>query len=205
MKTATVLSLSAVFLAAIAVDAQVSAPQMAAPGTDAPAFSLPDADGQARSLTDFKGKYVVLEWTNKDCPYVVRHYRSGNMQATQKKATGMGAVWLTVVSSAPGKQGHLTGPQAKAHSSEVGSNATACLLDPDGKVGRAYGARNTPQIVVIDPQGRVVYHGAIDDQPNPRGATSPPKNFALLALEESMAGRTVTTSSTRPYGCNVKY
>lgn len=205
MKTVFVLSASVALFGALGVQAQVSSGSMVAPGTEAPQFTLTDAEGKSRSLKEFKGKYVVLEWSNKDCPYVVRHYRSGNMQVTQKRATDMGAVWLTIISSAPGKQGYLTGPEAKEHYSSIGSLAAACLLDPEGKVGRAFGARTTPQIVVIDPKGTVVYHGAIDDRPNPRGEGGPAKNFALLALEESKAGRAVTTPTSRPYGCNVKY
>lgn len=185
---------------------QQSKAEMVKPGAEAPVFSLPGADGAKYALSDFKGKYVVLEWSNKDCPYVRKHYSSHNMQDTQAKAKEMGAVWLTVISSAQGKQGHLSPAEAKDHYAQVNSKAHAVVFDSDGSVGRAYGARNTPQIVIIDPDGKVVYNGAIDDKPtaDPNDVKTA-HNYALTGLQEAMAGKALSTPTTRPYGCPVKY
>lgn len=175
-------------------------------GEPAPLFSLPSIEGKTVSLTDFKGKHVVLEWTNKDCPFVKKYYGSGAMQKTQAEAKAKGAVWLTLCSSAPGKQGYMPPDEFKAYAKDEKVAAAAVLLDPDGKVGKRYNARTTPQIVVIDPKGTIVYNGAIDDRPSPdpaslKGAT----NYALQALTESMAGKAVSVPTSRPYGCSVKY
>lgn len=175
-------------------------------GGPAPNFSLPAIDGKAVALEGFKGKFVVLEWTNKDCPFVKKHYGSGSMQATQAEAKKKGAVWLTVCSSAPGNQGYMTADEFKAYAKEKKIASTAVLLDSDGKVGHLYNARTTPQIVVIDPKGTIVYNGAIDDKPDAdpeslKGA----KNYALAALTEAMAGKPIAVSTSRPYGCSVKY
>jgi hypothetical protein len=175
-------------------------------GQPAPAFSLPDSRGATRTLAEFHGKWVVLEWLNKDCPYVRKHYNSGNMQRLQRDYTGRGVVWLSVVSSAPGKQGYVTGPEADQFVAAQHSAATAVLLDPSGEVGHRYDARNTPQMFVISPAGVLLYDGAIDDRPTARpadieGAT----NYLAAALDEAMAGRPVTTPTTQPYGCTVKY
>ena len=180
-----------------------SASPMVQPGTDAPSFSLPDTTGKSRSLSDTKGKYVVLEWTNRGCPYVVRHYQ-GDMQRTQKAARDMGAVWYSLISSAPGKQGHMSAEMAAKHYQEIGGQADAVLFDSDGTVGKAYGARTTPQIVVIDPNGKVIYHGAIDDSPM-TSADKTVTNYAIQALTEAKAGKTVSVPTSRPYGCGVKY
>lgn len=175
-------------------------------GAEAPAFSIQDASGRTRTLAEFRGRTVILEWTNFGCPYVVRHYSTGNMQATQQETTANGAVWLQVISSAPGEQGYLDGPGAIARVRTDNARPTATLLDPDGVMGRAYGARNTPQMVVINAQGRVVYQGAIDDRPTQRasqaeGAT----NYVRAALADMAAGRPVQVAATTPYGCTVKY
>lgn len=183
-------------------------PALASPvlGQPAPAFTATDADGRARSLADFRGKTVVLEWTNNGCPYVQKHYNSGNMQGLQKEATAEGVVWLTIVSSAPGFQGYLTGPQAKAWKAKVGAHSSDVLLDPKGLVGRAYGAKATPHMFIIDRTGKLVYMGGIDDQ-----ATTDPDslktatNYVSAALADVKAGRPVATAVTRPYGCSVKY
>src|SRR5688572_831450 len=132
-------------------------------GQPAPAFSAPDQTGAARSLDAYKGKWVVLEWVNHECPFVQKHYGSGNMQKTQKAATGKGAVWLSVNSSAPGKQGAMDGKVAAKLTADKGAAPAAVLLDPDGTIGKAYGAKTTPHMFVIDPKGAVVYAGAIDD------------------------------------------
>jgi len=175
-------------------------------GQPAPELSLPDSRGTTHSLAEFQGKWVVLEWLNRECPYVRKHYNSGNMQRLQREYTAKGVIWLSIVSSAPGKQGYVTGPEADQFAQERGSAATAILLDPSGAVGHRYDARNTPQMFVIDPTGVLRYDGAIDNRPTPRlsdieGAT----NYLAAALDEAMAGRPVTTPRTQPYGCTVKY
>src|SRR6266480_5130890 len=175
-------------------------------GAAAPDFSLPDASGKSHSLSEYKGKYVVLEWFNPECPFVKKHYGSGNMQKLQGQYTGKGVVWLTIDSSAPGLEGSLTPEQASGTMSSWKTHQTALLLDPDGKAGRAYGAKNTPHMFVISPEGRIVYEGAIDSKatPNPADiATS--TNYVKVALEESLAGKTVSNANTKPYGCSVKY
>ena len=175
-------------------------------GQPAPAFSAPDQTGSTRSLDAYKGKWVVLEWVNHECPFVKKHYGSGNMQRAQKAATAKGAVWLSVNSSAPGKQGAMDGKLATSLTSEKHAKPTAVLLDPQGAVGRAYGAKTTPHMFVIDPKGTIVYAGAIDDKPSTDPADVPAaKNFVLAALDEAMAGKPVSVASTQPYGCSVKY
>lgn len=185
-----------------------AAPALAAPtiGQPAPAFTVKDADGKTRSLSEFKGKTVVLEWHNQDCPYVKKHYGSGNMQSTQKKAVADGAAWLTVVSSGPGKQGYVTADQAKALTASQKATRTAFLLDPQGQVGRAYDAKTTPHMYVVDKTGKLVYMGGIDDKAtaNPADIASS-KNYVLAALADVEAGRAVANPVTKPYGCSVKY
>lgn len=202
MKTITFALIGAATLGA----ALAQGPTPTVVGAAAPAFTLTDSEGKTRSLSDYKGKVVVLEWTNRDCPFVRKHYGSGNMQSTQKKAKEMGAVWLTIVSSAEGKQGFLTSAEANAYRKEMKVNSAATLLDPEGKVGKAYGAKTTPQIVVIDKTGKVVYNGAIDDKPSTDVAdVATAKNYALAALQDTFAGKRVATPTSRPYGCSVKY
>jgi peroxiredoxin len=175
-------------------------------GHPAPAFTASDSNGAARSLADFRGKLVVLEWWNPECPFVGKHYGSGNMQRLQKAWTGRGVVWLTVDSSAPGKQGYVDGAKANALMKEKGGAQTAVLLDPDGKIGRAYGAKTTPHMFVIDAKGTVVYAGGIDDKPSTDQAdVGTARNHVQVALEEAMAGRPVSTPTSQPYGCSVKY
>lgn len=175
-------------------------------GEPAPAFTATDADGVQRSLGEFAGKVVVLEWTNHDCPYVRKHYGTGNMQALQRQAAADGVVWLTMISSAPGEQGHVSGTQAEAIAAEAGAAPGHILLDPEGTVGRAYGAKTTPHMYVIDRDGRVVYMGGIDD----RATTDPAdiegaSNYVAAALSDLSAGRAVETPTGRPYGCSIKY
>jgi peroxiredoxin len=188
--------------------ALIGAPALAAPtlGKPAPAFQAVDADGRTRSLAEFKGKTVVLEWTNNGCPYVQKHYSSGNMQGLQRQATKEGIVWLTVISSAPNTQGYLTGPQAKAWKAKAKAASTAVLLDPAGRVGRAYDAKTTPHMYVVDKAGTLVYMGGIDDRPyqDPESLKGA-KNYVLAALADVKAGRAVAQAATRPYGCSVKY
>lgn len=175
-------------------------------GAPAPDFQCTDSAGRTRSLSEFKGKTVVLEWTNRQCPFVKKHYDLCNMQALQKKYAGQGVVWLSVVSSAPGNQGYVTAPEANEHVKAVGAAPTAVLLDPDGKVGRLYGAQTTPHCFVIDGTGKLVYAGAIDD----KNSTNPAdikgaKNYVADALDALKSGKPVPTASTRAYGCGVKY
>lgn len=186
----------------------LAAPALATPeiGQPAPAFTLPAADGETHGLEDFRGQVVVLEWVNHDCPFVKKHYGSGNMQALQEKYTGEGVAWLSVNSSAPGKQGHVTPEQAREQVDEKNAAPTAVLLDPEGDVGQAYGARTTPHMYVIDEDGVLLYMGAIDDRPTTdlddvEGAT----NYVTAALDAVLAGGTPETQVTKPYGCSVKY
>jgi AhpC/TSA family len=175
-------------------------------GEPAPGFSLPSSAGVTYSLADERGKLVVLEWTNHECPYVRKHYDSGNMQAIQKEATGSGVVWFSVISSAPGEQGNV--PPAKANELTASRKAvpTAVLLDPKGTVGRLYGATNTPHMYLIDKAGVLVYAGAIDDRPTTRTAdVAGANNYVRAALQAVAAGQPVKTPVTRAYGCTVKY
>jgi peroxiredoxin len=174
-------------------------------GSPAPDFTATDTQGRSRTLSEFKGKPVVLEWHNQGCPYVVKHY-GGNMQALQKELTGAGAVWLTVISSAPGKQGHVSASEADAYVKEKGAAPTAVLLDPDGQVGRLYGAKTTPHMYLVDPAGTLVYAGAIDDKPTTDADDIPGStNYVQAAFRDVKAGKPVATASTPPYGCSVKY
>ncbi len=175
-------------------------------GSAAPDFSVTDTKGKTRSVSEFKGKYVVLEWFNPECPFVKKHYGSGNMQKLQEEFTGKGVVWLTIDSSAPGAEGNLTPEAANKIASSWKTHSTATLLDGDGKAGRTYGAKNTPHMFVINPQGKIVYEGAIDSKASPNPADiANSTNYVKVALEESLGGKPVTTPSTRPYGCSVKY
>jgi len=175
-------------------------------GSAAPDFSLTDAKGQTHSLSQYKGKYVVLEWFNPECPFVKKHYGSGNMQKLQEEYTGKGVVWLTIDSNAPGSEGNMTPEQAEKVTTAWKTHQTALLLDPKGKAGRAYGAKNTPNMVVISPEGKIAYEGAIDSKATPNPADIPNStNYVKVALDESLAGKPVTTANTRPYGCGIKY
>ncbi|MFN8846420.1 MAG: thioredoxin family protein [Bdellovibrionales bacterium] len=178
----------------------------AVPGKPAPDFSAQDTSGKSRNLTEQKGKWVVLEWFNKDCPYVKKHYDSKNMQALQKKYTEKGVVWLSVISSAKGKQGHQTAAEALKTQNENGSSATAILLDESGVMGKAYGAKTTPHMYIINPEGQVVYAGAIDDNDSASPKVIPKsKNYVVAALDAGLSGQKIEMASTKPYGCSVKY
>ena len=198
-KLLTALLTIAAFSALFAADSP-------AVGTNAPDFSLTDSKGKTQTVSQYKGKYVVLEWFNPECPFVKKHYGSGNMQKLQQEFTGKGVVWLTIDSSAPGLEGNLTADQANAKMSEWKTKQTALVLDPDGKAGRSYGAKNTRHMFVINPEGKIVYEGAIDSKatPNPADITSA-TNYVKVALEESIAGKPVSNANTKPYGCSVKY
>ena len=175
-------------------------------GGAAPDFSLTDAKGKTHSLAQYKGKYVVLEWFNPECPFVKKHYGSGNMQKLQEEYTNKGVTWLTIDSSAPGTEGSLSADAASKVTTGWKTQQTALLLDPEGKAGRAYGAKNTPNMVVINPEGKIVYEGAIDSKATPNPADIPNStNYVKVALDESLEGKPVTTSTTKPYGCSVKY
>ncbi len=184
----------------------LSAMADAVPGQAAPTFEVKDAKGKTQKLADYKGKWVVLEWYNKDCPYVKKHYGSGNMQKLQKSYTDKGVTWLTVISSAPGKQGHLKPDEAVKVASANKSVANAILLDESGTVGKAYGAKTTPHMFVINPEGNVVFAGGIDDNDSASpDVIAKSKNFVAAALDSSLAGKPVETASAKPYGCSVKY
>src|SRR5438132_6411736 len=175
-------------------------------GTAAPEFSAPDAKGKTQSLSQYKGKYVVLEWFNPDCPFVKKHYGGGNMQKLQDEYTGKGVVWLTIDSNAPCTEGNLSPEQAQKVMKDWDTKQTALLLDPEGKAGRTYNARNTPHMFVINSEGKVIYEGAIDSKASPNPADIPSStNYVKVALDESMSGKPVSNANTRPYGCSVKY
>lgn len=175
-------------------------------GEAAPPFTLKSVDGKEYSLADFKGQYVVLEWVNYDCPFVRRHYGSGNMQSLQKEYTEEGVVWLSICSSAPGKQGYFDIPELKERMKDAEAVPTAYLTDPKGEVGRKYEAKTTPHMFVINPEGVLLYAGAIDNRPSTKvddneGAT----NYVRAALDAAMQGKPVEVQTSKPYGCSVKY
>lgn len=190
---------------AAATPATAEAGAMPMAGQAAPAFTLVDADGTQRSLADFRGRTVVLEWTNEGCPYVQKHY-SGAMQALQREAVGDGVVWLSIISSAPGTQGHVEGEAARQWKTRTNGASTHLLLDPTGEVGKLYGAKTTPDMRVIDGDGRLVYVGGIDDRPtNKVEDLDGANNYVRAALDDLEAGHPVRTAFATPYGCSVKY
>jgi len=175
-------------------------------GEPAPDFTLKAADGDKHSLSDFEGKHVVLEWLNFECPFVGKHYGSGNMQTLQKTYTDEGVVWLSIVSSAPGKQGYYPPKEMQEQKEKHNGNMTAILMDPSGEVGKTYGATVTPHMYVINPEGKLVYRGGIDDRPTTdeadiEGAT----NYVKKALAAAMNGEEVSPERAKPYGCTIKY
>jgi peroxiredoxin len=191
-------------LAALCVPAARA--QTAAVGQAAPAFELTDTSGKAVKLADFKGRHVVLEWTNPGCPFVLKHYGSQNMQTLQKEYTAKNVVWLGISSTAPGHADYLPPAGLSAKYKTWGAAPTALLMDDNGQVGKAYGARTTPHMYVIDPKGVLVYAGGIDDKrsANPEDVKTA-KNLVRAALAESLAGKPVSTPTATPYGCSVKY
>jgi peroxiredoxin len=195
-----------VFLVLLSLSSQGLAADPASVGAPAPAFTLTDAGGKTHSLTDFKGKYVVLEWVNFGCPFVRKHYDSGNMQELQKLYTGKGVAWLSVCSSAPGKQGYFEGKELTERIAAEKSMATAYLVDKEGTVGQAYGAKTTPHMFIINPQGTLIYAGGIDDRASTnkediKGSV----NYVRETLDAAMNGKPVKVSTSRSYGCSVKY
>lgn len=201
-KSVLTVTLLALFVAAFASLASAKVKV----GAMAPEFNVVDMNGKSQKLSDFSGKYVVLEWLNYGCPFVGKQYGSGNMQSLQKEWTSRNVVWLSVISSAPGQQGHSESDKAKADYKAKGSHATTVLLDQNGTVGKAYGAATTPHMFIIDPAGKLIYNGAIDDKPTTDQADiKTAKNYVSAALTEAMAGKAVSIPTSQPYGCNVKY
>ncbi|MDO8901226.1 MAG: redoxin domain-containing protein [Phenylobacterium sp.] len=191
-----------------AAAAMIAAPALAAPaiGKPAPAFTAVDSTGKSRALSEFKGKTVVLEWTNDGCPYVQKHYKTDAMQELQKSAAADGVVWLSIISSAPGKQGYKTAAEANTWKTDTGAAPAAILLDPKGEVGRAYAAKTTPHMYIVNPAGTLVYMGGIDDKNSADPATlQGAKNYVVAALADMKAGRAVAQPVSAPYGCSVKY
>ena len=202
MKRSTVLlaATASILFGAVLAHASVSV------GQPAPEFKVKDTSGKEQSLSAYKGKFVVLEWVNPGCPFVQKHYDTSNMQTTQKAAESKGVVWLTVSSSAPDQGDYRKPSDLAAWLKEKGATPTATLMDDDGKLGQAYGARTTPHMYVINPQGNLVYAGAIDSKATARkedvkGAT----NYVTAALDEAIAGKPVTKATSEPYGCSIKY
>lgn len=193
-------------LVAVAMLAGAPVIAAAAVGQPAPAFTATDSNGRTVNLADFRGRTVVLEWTNAECPFVQKHYNSDNMQNLQSAAKAKNIVWLTINSGASGKQGHVDGAEANSIMKRTGAAPTAYLLDADGKIGRAYGARTTPHMYVIDSKGVLAYMGGIDDIPSADpGDIGKARNFVSLALADLEAGKPVATTTARAYGCSVKY
>jgi peroxiredoxin len=212
MKTPIFLA-GAALLAALAISplgARVGADEAPAPQAPLPAakdFALKDVTGKEHKLADHRKKWVVLEWTNLQCPFVMKHYAAParHMQSLQKRYAEKGVVWLTICSSAEGKQGHLTPDGWKQAMATHGMAPTAVLLDADGKVGKAYGAKTTPEIWVIDPEGRIAYHGAADAEKDPRADVTKVRNYIVETLDAVLAGKAPEIRETTPYGCSVKY
>jgi peroxiredoxin len=175
-------------------------------GEAAPDFTAIDSHGKSQKLSSYKGKYVVLEWHNNGCPYVRKHYESGNMQKLQKEWTSKGVVWLSILSSAPGQQGFVNAAEENAYMKKMNASPTAAILDPKGEIGHLYSAKTTPQMIVIDPKGNIIYDGAIDDHPSTeKSDIANSKNYVEAALKTAMAGERIDPGTTRPYGCSVKY
>jgi peroxiredoxin len=202
MKKTTILAAAL----AIAVAAAPMTTHASKTGAPAPAFKGTDSKGKVHNLSDFKGKWVVLEWHNEGCPYVKKHYGGNNMQQLQQEWTSKGVVWLTMLSSAAGQQGHMEPAQADAYFAQKNAAPSAILLDPSGEIGRLYDAKTTPHMFVINPDGMLVYNGAIDDKPTSDQADlAAASNYVSAALAEGMAGKAVTMATSRPYGCGIKY
>ncbi len=175
-------------------------------GETAPDFTATDSNGKTHHLADYRGKYVVLEWHNNGCPYTRKHYESGNMENLQREWTARGVVWFTVISSAPGQEGYVTAEQENQYMQQMHAAPTAALLDPSGDLGHLYGAKTTPHMFIINPEGVLIYDGAIDNRSTPDASDIPGAlNYVSQALTEAMAGRPVSVPVSQPYGCSVKY
>ena len=196
------------FIAILSINLGLAVSAMAAVevGQPAPDFTLTDTSGTSHKLSDSKGKFVVLEWVNPDCPFVLKHYGSKNMQNLQAEYTGKGVVWLSINSSAEGKQGNYSPEEHARLTKEKGASPTAFLLDPKGDVGHLYGAQTTPHMFIIDPKGTLIYQGAIDNISTPDPAAIPTSvNYVRQALDEALSGKPVSVAATKSYGCSVKY
>lgn len=200
----TVIGLLALaLLTLVLAGAAAAAPEI---GKPAPEFHLPDSNGKQVGLAGYRGSFVVLEWTNHDCPFVRKHYGSGNMQKLQKESVAKDIVWLSIISSAPGRQGHVTPDVANELTRTRNASPSAVLMDPDGKTGKLYDARTTPHMFIVDPEGTLIYMGGIDDKPSTqRSDIDIAKNYVRVALAQATDGKTVAEAVTRPYGCSVKY
>ena len=199
MKLTRMASLVTVVALAVSASALV-------PNSQAPDFHGTDSLGRTQSLAQYRGRFVVLEWANKSCPYEQKQYGSGNMERLQREWTAKGVVWLSILSSAPGQQGNVTPAEENAYLRQMHAAPTAAILDPTGAIGHLYEAKTTPHIFVIDPGGKVIYQGAIDDKPTTDPGDIPgAHNYVSAALGAAMAGRPVPVAVTRPYGCSVKY
>jgi hypothetical protein len=193
-------------VAGLAISIGCSVAWAARVGEPGPDFAATDTNGKVHKLSEYRGQFVVLEWTNRGCPYTQKHYNSGNMQRLQREWTGKGVIWLTIISSAPGTQGYVTAPEENVYLKEVNAAPTAVLLDPTGAVGQLYDAKTTPHMFIINSQGTLIYNGAIDDRPTTDLAdVNGAKNYVSVSLEEATSGKPVTDATTRPYGCSVKY
>ena len=203
------MTVSKVLFSTLAVTAlALAAPATAkiATGSNVSDMVVTDSNGVQHNLSDFAGQKVVLEWTNEGCPYVKKHYKTNNMQKTQQLATAEGAVWLSIISSAPGKQGYKSAEEANAWKEAQGADSTAIVLDPAGEMGRAFAAKTTPHMYIIDESQTLVYQGAIDDNRSANPATvEGAENYVLAAMDDLKAGKAVAVSETAPYGCSVKY
>jgi hypothetical protein len=176
------------------------------PNAAAPDFKGTDANGNAQTLSQYRGKYVVLEWANQGCPYDRKHYLSGSMEALQREWTAKGVIWLSVISSAPGQQGYVSAAEERDYLTRMHAAPTAAILDPTGTVARLYQAKTTPHMFVIDPTGKLIYQGAIDDKPTTDQADlKGARNYVTEALTDAMQGKPIPVTTTRPYGCSVKY
>ncbi len=203
MKSTLIGGLALVLTAAITASGAVAAPEI---GKSAPDFVGVDSAGNKIRLSDYRGKTVVLEWTNHDCPYVRKHYSTGNMQAIQRKAASSDVIWFSVISSAPGRQGHVDAITADDLTKSRNAAPTAVLLDPNGKIGRLYKARTTPHMFIVKPDGTLAYKGAIDSKRSSRRSdVKRAKNYVTNALGQMAAGKEVDPAVTRAYGCSVKY
>jgi glutathione peroxidase-family protein len=204
MKSATTAIMTLVAAGSLAAAWAQDGPAVV--GKAAPDFTLSDSNGKSHTLSSYRGKHVVLEWVNFGCPFVGKHYGSGNMQKLQKAYTAKGVVWLSINSSATGKQGYYPAAEINTLLGEKGAAPTAYLIDTDGKVGHAYGARTTPHMYVVNPAGTLVYAGGIDDKPSTDVADIPgATNYVAAALDDALAGKPVRTTTSKPYGCSVKY
>lgn len=206
MKNYIIYAVAAFLIIFLAGSALPVSAQGVGVGEKAPDFTLTGANGENHTLSDYEGKFVVLEWLNHDCPFVVKHYATGNMQMLQETYAEKGVVWFSIISSAPGRQGYLEPDEAQQITEEKNAKPRAVLLDPEGEVGRAYDARVTPHMYIINPEGEISYMGGIDDKPTANhGDVEGARNFVSEALDLLLEGENVEVTTHQPYGCTVKY